>query len=590
LVASALLVAGPAVAFAEGSESTSTEEFIAPAFAITSPTNQQFLPENSVTITGTKTVDSTVAVSIGGSTGCTPPATDEPLTTWSCSTILPNGRGVVITATETLDDGSTAASSITVDVLGAPKISPAPPQQSPGKASGTGFPGSRIDLIVNGASQSCTALVAPGGQWLCTIAGGPNTYTVTATQSQNWGTSNSSSAVTLVVNPAPPVEPPPAPQPAPAQPSPVLPAPKPVVPEEQAPEPEPAPSQTPDDRSDADSTLPWLDRPIFPGPGGRGPTIREALTNWGTPTGFGAGLPTLGDAFSGGNVLWALLLAVAFIGLIAVPLRLLASALREQLVSRPQLAGRNQRIAGEEPKAGNPWVAGLVPLAATAGLIVLAEGLNGEVRYLRLLFAVGAGLAILNVVGVAIGTRIASRALGVSGRLRFLPILMVAAAIATLIARLTGMEPPLVGGVLIAVGFALGMPARPRALVGLAQVGGILILALLAWFGHSLVGPVEGFWASVLSETMATVCLAGVGSALILMLPVGALPGRVVLEWSRLAWLAATLPVATVAATVLLGGTQVAFPLLATVLVVAAFAAVCVAVWAWTNYVQVARA
>jgi hypothetical protein len=74
------------------------------------------------------------------------------------------------------------------------------------------------------------------------------------------------------------------------------------------------------------------------------------------------------------------------------------------------------------------------------------------------------------------------------------------------------------------------------------------------------------------------------------MLPVGALPGRVVLEWSRLAWLAATLPVATVAATVLLGGTQVAFPLLATVLVVAAFAAVCVAVWAWTNYVQVARA
>ncbi|HEU4807986.1 MAG TPA: hypothetical protein VFT01_06950, partial [Homoserinimonas sp.] len=179
---------------------------------------------------------------------------------------------------------------------------------------------------------------------------------------------------------------------------------------------------------------------------------------------------------------------------------------------------------------------------------------------------------------------------GVSGRLRFLPVLLLIAAIATVLARITGMEPPLVGGVLIAAAFTLSVPVKPRAMVNLAQVGSVLALALLAWPAHSLMGPVDGFWASVLSEMLATVCLAGLGSALILMLPIGALPGRVVLEWSRKAWFAATLAVGTVAAAVLLGGIQPAFPMLATLLIVAGFAAVCVAVWAWVNYVEVSRA
>src|SRR5690606_6735917 len=225
-----------------------------------------------------------------------------------------------------------------------------------------------------------------------------------------------------------------------------------------------------------------------------------------------------------------------------------------------------------------------------AGLSALAEGLNGEVRSVRLLFAVGAGLAILNVVGVAIATRLSSQRLGISGRLRFLPILLVMAAIATLLARVTGMEPPLVGGVLSGTAFAMAVPVKPRALVNLSQVGGILVLALLAWVAHSAIGPVDGFWASVLTETLATVCLAGLGSALTLMLPVGALPGRVVLEWSRGVWFAATAVVGTVTAAILMGGVQTSFPTLAVLLTVAGFAAVSIAAWTWSNYARVSCA
>ncbi|MHA6693113.1 hypothetical protein [Homoserinimonas sp. A520] len=561
----------------------------ASAVTITSHADDDFLPSNAATVSGKKSAGSSVVVTAGGNTFCSMPVTDPASTDWGCSGTLPNGSDLTLTATETLADDSTSQATVTVHVLGPPTLTPTSPQETRGVASGTGYPGSAITLFVNGAAQSCNALVAPNGKWICTIAGGPGEYDVQAEQTTMMGgfgrTSNPSSQVTIVVNPGPPTA---TPAPVIPPPAPIRPPSAPVVPEEPAPT--PTPSQTPDERADS-GTLPWLDRPIFPGPGGEGPTAREALTNWGTSTGFGSRLPTPQETVTTGNWLWAPLLAIAFIGLIALPLRLLATTLRGRFTFRkPQFAGRNRgAVVAEEPVPRNPWLMGAVPLAATAGLIVLAQGLNGEVRYLRLLFAVGAGLAILNVVGVAIATRFASRGQGVTGRLRFLPLLLLIAAIATVLARVTGMETPLVGGVLIGVGFALSVPARPRALVNLAQVGGVLALAMVAWPLHSLMGTVEGFWASVLYEMLATVSLAGLGSALILMLPIGALPGRVVLEWSPKAWFAATLVVGTVAAAVLLGGIQPTFPMLATLLTVIGFAAVCVAVWAWTNYVEVSR-
>lgn len=586
LLASLLVTAGVALASAEeGDEGTA-----APAAAglITSPVAGAFIGQNSVTVTGTKDAGSSVTVTVAGAAGCAAPGADLTLTTWSCTTAVPNGDGITIGVTEARADSSTASGVVVVDVLGPPTIDATPSQTAPGVASGGGVDGAAISLLIAGTVQDCHAVVT-GGRWLCTIANGPGTYyTVTAHQAGAKGTSDASQPVTLQVNPAPPVGPP-AVTPPPAQPAPILPAPAPPAPAQE--QPKPSPSPTPTDRADA-PTIPWLDRPIFPGPEG-GPTLREALTNWGTPTEFGAHLPSPRDTVNGGNWAWGPVIALAFIGLVALPLRLLVTSLRGRLALRaPQLTGRNRRPKAAAPtdaQPRNPWLMGAVPLAATAGLIVLAQGMNGEVRYLRLLFAVSLGLAILNTVGVAVASRFAATRLGVGGRLRFLPVLLLAAAIATLLARVTGIEPPLVGGVLIGTGFALAIPARSRALVNLAQVGAVLLLALVAWFGHSALGAVHGFWASVAVETLATVCLAGLGSALILMLPLGALPGRVVLEWSPPVWVASTVAVGTVVAAVLLGRNQPALPLLVSALIVAGFAAASVAVWAWANYLQASR-
>lgn len=54
-------------------------------------------------------------------------------------------------------------------------------------------------------------------------------------------------------------------------------------------------------------------------------------------------------------------------------------------------------------------VARVVPLAAAVGLIMVAGGVDDQVRYLRLTVAVMLGLGFLNVVGVVLVNRLGSR-------------------------------------------------------------------------------------------------------------------------------------------------------------------------------------
>jgi len=326
--------------------------------------------------------------------------------------------------------------------------------------SGTGEAHGFLNVYVD-ASPVCGASVDSSGRWSCSASGIKNgAHAVQAIQSDLAGNFSDPSAPLKVyfgAKAATPVAPPTTQ--APESPTPT-------------PEPTPTPSAPP--------------IPYVPGSGAPPPTLHESLTNWGTPTGFGTGLPTLAQTVSGGNWLLAPLLALGFILLIALPLRLLASTLRGRIhLPRTQLTGRNQIVQDpDETPPTNPWLAGSVPLAAAAVLIVLTVGINSEVRFLRLLAAVGIGLAVLNVVGVAVATRLAGKLQGIDGRLRFLPLLLFAAALLALVSRWAGIDPPAIAGVLIGVGFARTTAVRPRAIANLAELGAITLLAVLAWLGY----------------------------------------------------------------------------------------------------------
>jgi hypothetical protein len=484
----------------------------------------------------------------------------------------------VVAATQSRADlggGASSSPSGSLSIV-IDKDSPAPPTITSPRSgarvvgaevafAGTGESGGVADLYLDGLPACQTAVV--DGAWSCSVRGVPDgSHTVLVIQRDAAGNYSTPSAPITVIFAA-------------------RAATAPTVPSRPGHSAAPEPPAAPTPQTSA-IRVPPATTPRD------GPTDLGPSDNWGAPTRFGAAIPTVAVSVSAGNWLLAPLLAIAFILLVALPLRLLATALAGRIrVPSIQLTGRNRgRVPGsprEDPSNRvNPWLAGAVPLMAAAALIVIAGGVSDQLRYLRLSVAVALGLAILNAVGVAIATRLGARARGVSGRLQFLPILMLAAVLAAALSRGAGLHPPIVAGVLIGIGFAGGVSHRTRAIVNLVEIGAVTVLAAAAWLLRGSMGPVDGFWASFAGETLATIAFAGAGSVAVLVLPIASLPGRVLFDWSRPAWLGTVAVVALVGSVVVLGGAQASFPVVGSVIAAGSFAALSVAVWGWLRFVE----
>jgi len=524
-----------------------------------------------------------------GTIGCSSVATDAGY--WSCSLAAPSGPSVLRVKQSRADLGGGASSSLSGS------LSLVVDRDAPAAAVITSpAAGSRVttaDVTFSGAGEvappgldgvadlyldnvpACSAAVT-GGSWSCVVGGiARGSHSLLVIQRDAAGNFGLPSApITVFFGPKSGST---APVPLP-----------PTIPDGPVP-PAPAPS-----------TPPPSEVPTTPTPGHSAPAVPPGSgsgDNWGTPTDFGALIPTLASSVSTGNLLLAPLLAIAFIVLVALPLRLLAGALRGRIqLPSMQFTGRNRpRVHASRNDASppatvtNPWIAGAVPLAAAAALILLAGGVDDQVRYLRLTAAVVLGLGILNIVGVAVATRVGSRWQAVSGRLRFVPMLLLAALLAALLSRATGIHPPVIAGVLIGIGFTQTVGARARAIVSLVELGAVTLLAAGAWLLHGLFDPgstASGFWALFVGETLATIALAGLGSVVVLVLPIATLPGRAVFEWSRPAWLATVTVTALFGSVVILGGGEASFPIIGAVLAAGTFAALSVAVWGWLRFVD----
>ena len=522
-------------------------------------------------VSGLGYTGSTVTVIVAGnpSGGCTSPVTTTGY--WSCSLAVPSGAWSV-TATQknpALGDGasSSVSGSLTVTI---DKDAPAAPVVTSPRAGavittptvtyrGTGEDGGLIDVYL--ANIPVCSTTVSGTEWRCTT-GSPakGSYAVLAVQRDragNYAAPSGEVRVSFAAAPSASTAPSPStpgPMTSPAQPS-------------------PSPS-TP--------TLPTL--PSDPGSGT--PTdAGSPPTDWQTPTAFGADIPTLAVSISHGTWLLALFAALAFLILVALPVRLLATTLQGRRFPRsPRFTGRNRRgeQTGEPAAPTAPWVGIVASLAAATALIVLSTRVEDEVRYLRLAGAVALGLVILNGLVVLVG-RLAGNRVGVRGRPRLLIVMLAAALLTAVLSRITGIDPPVVTGVLLGMAFAGRMPARPRGSVRLAEVGSVVVLGVIAWV---LVGPfaaASGFWAEFGRELCTTIALAGLGSALVMVLPIANLPGRVILEWSPPIWIATAAVVATIAATVFVG-TGAGFPVLASLAVAAGFSALSLGLWAWLRF------
>lgn len=605
----------------------------AAAFAITTPPGQLF--SGTVTITGEK--DAASAVTVDGGT-----CVDVDPEHWSCDLVLPDGSHT-ITATQTSADPTPVVTTATVAirVLGAPTITT--DGLTNGTINGTGYPGAGIE-ISGDAAASCGAVLA-NGSWSCALGVGTGTYHLVATQT--WGNVPSepgggTAPTTITVDADPPTAPsfssPAAGSLVSTQPTvfagggenggrvevfvdaarvcvspvvggewscsavlaegpravqgvqwdaagnpsgastaysitavaaaPVAPV-APVIPVEPPREREPVPS------APLAPTAPSPAATLPPAPAGN-ESGTLPFDTWEVPTDYGAAIP-IASATNPVSWLLGLGLGLGFALLVALPLRLLVTAVRRRRGFAPR-----EPEPEPEPLLG-PKVTAALFLAAAVLLAALAGGIQAEVRYLRLALAIGIALAALNGAAM-LAAKLVARPLGVSTGIRLAPLMLVIAAVTALVSRVAGIQPPIIVGIVLAVRFAPVVAARARGVVSLIEIATIVALGFGAWLAQSTIGPVTGFLPSLVSETLSALTIAALGSAMIMLLPVNRMPGRLVWTWSRPAWAVITLVTATVAGVVIAGGSGFPAPLIIGGALV--FAAFCIGAWAWVRFVE----
>lgn len=177
-------------------------------------------------------------------------------------------------------------------------------------------------------------------------------------------------------------------------------------------------------------------------------------------------------------------------------------------------------------------------LAAILGAFVDPDfGVN--LMSLRLVVTLFFSFLLFNLAAWAIVRRVAVRLQPESDpylRFRWGSLLLV--IVAVLIARLLGLEPGVIFGLVAGIAYATTLQAAKSAVVTIVGSAFGLALALVAWVGYSLLAPVpiDNFAYLFLVEFLAGVTVKGVSTLPLSLLPLGNLEGAKLFGWKKLVW------------------------------------------------------
>ena len=563
-------------------------------------------------------------ITVTAASGATTTASASSSGSWS--TVLPGASfpsgSYTVTATQSTAavpdvPRSAASSAVAVrvdrDAPGAPRLTaPTAGQRittQPFAVSGSGEPDTQATVYVD-SSPVCQAVVT-GGSWSCSTTGTvlpAGDHLVQASlldAAGNYGSPSAGVVVTVPATASSPA-PPPASTPRPGATT------------------APAPTTPPLDggESAAPGAPPTTGGGQPGGGAGSGGVADDGRPadapqgTWATATSFGEHLPSPGQALGGTTWLLAAGLALAFLLLVAGPARLAALSARGS--RRPRLApltGRNRGVelpTSFSDVAVSPWVPVALTLLGGAVVTAVAAGVDDQVQYARLVAGIGLGLVVLNGLGVVVPAALVAARRGLAPTVRMSPRLLLAAVAACAATRFLSLDPALVLGVLLVGGLAPSPAApaarraqadaqaagladadgpgrtpgpRDRGVLAAAQLASVTLLATAAWIAHSAIAS-GGFWPQLLRETLATVCLAGLGSLVLALVPLGSLPGRAVWGWSRVGYVALAVVGVTIAAIVFVGAPSGGFPVGSLLAATAVGALGIVAAWLWVRFVE----
>jgi hypothetical protein len=177
-------------------------------------------------------------------------------------------------------------------------------------------------------------------------------------------------------------------------------------------------------------------------------------------------------------------------------------------------------------------------LAAILGAFVDPDfGLN--LMSLRLVVTLFLSFLLFNLAAWTIVRRVAVRLQPESDPyLRFRWGSLVLVIVAVLIARLLGLEPGVIFGLVAGIAYATTLQAAKNAVVTIVGSAFGLALALVAWVGYSLLAPaqIDNFAYVFLVEFLAGVTVKGVSTLPLSLLPLGTLDGAKLFGWKKAIW------------------------------------------------------
>ncbi|KGJ80371.1 hypothetical protein GY21_02630 [Cryobacterium roopkundense] len=446
--------------------------------------------------------------------------------------------------------------------------------------TGTGESGATVTVFA-GPYSVCSAPVT-NGAWSCSAGGvAAGSYSLVAVQQDVAGNVSAGSAAVTVTYVQPST-------PSPSQSTPPTAGGSATT--------DPTASSEPSASATADAVPPVA----VPGP------TASASSEPPSASGFGAGpwnYPTrfttaVTSPWASASFPWlqAVLLALGAVVLLAIPSRLLAGTISRARGGRPlwgatSIAGRN-RARDEFETAPtvqwNRWLLGGAALVAAATLVMLSGPVISQPAYLRLLLAVVVALLLVNLAAALVPLLWSSRVMHIDATITFLPRYLVLVAVAAIGSRVLDIHPALLFGLLGSVTVAAGPTLAQRGQLASVRAASLVMLAIVGWFGLGLLPPATGFLTAFFAEVANTVVLAAIGSAVLVLVPIGRTSGRSVLAWSPPVWaglmvVSFTLLFAVLSPVIEVWQSAGTVPLLW--VAAGVFAALSAGAWAWQRFV-----
>ena len=282
------------------------------------------------------------------------------------------------------------------------------------------------------------------------------------------------------------------------------------------------------------------------------PVPVSAATHSTTPTHFSSpstlsALPTVKEALTAHNALWAAAITVVLVLLVAFPTHLFNTATGEGAdrakawwaKRRPKLPAQLDRIREVDYKGWPLAAAGVIIASLISSFVDPEFGFNAS--SVRVFLSILASFLLDAVAGWFLLIYLVRRSRPhTTATFRFSPASLLVVVAAVIFTRVTGFAPGIIFGLVAGVAFGAVLATAEKARIALVGLGYSFAVAVIGWVGYSILSPIAGAHPAggivFLQETLSSMAIGGIAALPIALVPLRGLTGYDIFRWNRWVW------------------------------------------------------